>query len=151
MYDPDVAQRTSGQISFRQALKNNFGGCWATINKYGFQTGWKKITNRPQNGNYNPNWKDCLDFVSAAIENDLHVRVPCPDLPIMHKLPNIRSRFTHSGYWYHMFDVCTMYKEAVKVDTSAKRNGTIAAMYQDQYMAVPKEMVSSPSDVYQSA
>jgi hypothetical protein len=104
------------------------------ITEHGFQTGWKKITGKPQHGNFNPNWKDCLDFVEAAIRHNKHMTEECPVLPILTGLPVCRADFGYTpfsreGWWAHMWAVCKLNQECVRLRRNAKRCGLIAMLY----------------------
>ena len=89
-YDTDIKQKFNGQKTFRLLLESDFETVLLTIQDLGFQGGWKKLTRIPREGNYNPNWKDCLLFVTKCIELDLVGVFSCPDLPIMRGLNNLR-------------------------------------------------------------
>ena len=102
----------------------------------GFQTGWKKITGKPQHGNFNPNWKDCLDFLQKAIANNVPEKHICPDIPVSKGLGVNRDDWAVEDYWYHMYQICLLYKDCVKVDKRAKRDGLVLTEYNNMMAGV---------------
>jgi hypothetical protein len=128
-YSQDRKEVLHGQLNFKEHLTRDFASCWQMITEHGFQTGWKKITGKPQHGNYNPNWKDCLNFVEAGFLNGKHLTEDCPQLPILKDLPVQRDRYKREEFWRHMWDVCKLHEEAIRRFRRAKRSGMIAHLY----------------------
>ena len=129
-YTQDRDDLLHGQLKFKELLATQFQRCWDEIAKHGFQTGWKNVTGKPQHGNHNPNWKDCLDFVEACFRNGKHQTDDCPDLPILKDLPVNRGAYLRGEYWRHMWDVCKLHQEAIRYCRRAKRAGLIGLLYQ---------------------
>lgn len=133
-YAPVEEQQFGGQIGFRKALTEDFDRCFSLIMEYGFQTGWKKITGKPQHGNFNPNWKDCLDFLQKCIAKGLDQTHVCPDIPITKGLPVDREDFDQSGYWFHMYEISTLHRDVLKKNRRGKRDGTILSEYKAMFL-----------------
>lgn len=133
MYAATEEALFEGQVSFRSAVKKDFEKCFAAIQELGFQTGWKRITGKPQHGNYNPNWVDCLLFLQKSIALKKCDTCICPDLPIANGLPVDRSDFDDPvDFWFHMYEVALLHKEVLTENRSGKRDGTILRLYNER-------------------
>lgn len=128
-YEPSLKQKFNGQKTFRLLLKTDFETVLLTIEDLGFQSGWKKLTKIPKHGNYNPNWKDCLRFVGKCIELDLIDLFPCPELPVMKGLNDLRSSYSNRSYWFLMLEVCKVYQYLARRNTRCKRDGWLKYLF----------------------
>lgn len=137
-YEPPEEQRFDGQQSFKSALETSFPRCWQLIQEHGFQTAWKKITGKPQDGNQNPNWKDQLDFLSHAIARGIDTTdVECPAMPMLRREKDRKSFFTKREWWWLNWQAADLYRRGVKDDRKYKRNGGFTRDYANITAAQP--------------
>lgn len=138
LYQPPVEQQFDGQQTFKAALETNFALCWRLIRELGFQSAWKQITGKPQHGNFNPNWKDQLDFLSHAIARGLHTtNNECPAMPMLRREDDRRRFFTTKEWWYLNWQAADLYRRGVKIDRKFKQNGTFSLAYKQLTAAQP--------------
>jgi hypothetical protein len=103
-----------GQQKFEELVGSDFGEVFAVIQTSDtFQDGWKELTGMPQEGNHNPNYKDCVAYLDAVFYRGLHVRHECPLLPVETRVKSRRGSVSQSDYWHLMWELCEVYSQLV--------------------------------------
>lgn len=120
-----------GQKKFADLIENDFTQVYVVIqSSETFHDGWKKLTGMPQEGNHNPNYKDCLAYIEAVMDRGLHMRAVCPRLPVEERVPDRRKDYDESTYWHLMYEFCSIYKDFVSLHIK-KPKPIVDQMYAD--------------------
>jgi hypothetical protein len=127
-------EKFQGQKIFCRALETQFPTCFDIILVEGFQTGWKRITQTPQHGNYNPNYADILAFIETVITNG-YTMFRCPIFPVEQDLKEWRSGLSKDEQWRTMRAFCAVYRYFVNSGVKLpKRSGVISKLFNAGYI-----------------
>lgn len=104
----DSSPRNYQQV-FYDAIEADLPFVYAAV-QHQFQDGWKKITNAPQHGNFNPNYLDVLNLCEAVITSG-NTSLPLPIFPFDKNLGGLD--LSGEDGWWTVYNLCVVWSKVI--------------------------------------